>query len=208
MAGIDRIKESILSEANAKVETILEEAKLAAALVTGQATGDADKIREEAAEKAQRSAADYAGRIQSQIGMSRKQTLLLAKQDLIREVLEEAHQKLLAQNPDDYFAMILKLAAKNAQEGTGEILFGKKDLDRLPAGFEKKLAEAVAPKGAELKVSPRPADIESGFILRYQSGKDASSGSVYGSVEVNCSFESLIAEKKDQLSDLIAQNLF
>ena len=27
MAGIDRIKESILSEANAKVESILEEAK-------------------------------------------------------------------------------------------------------------------------------------------------------------------------------------
>ena len=85
MAGIDRIKESILSEANAKVETILEEAKNAAKALTDQAAVEADKIRQEAQDKADRSAKDYAGRIQSQIGMQQKQTILAAKQDLIRD---------------------------------------------------------------------------------------------------------------------------
>ena len=36
-----------------------------------------------------------------------------------------------------YFDMILKLAVKSAQTGEGEILFSKKDLERLPEGFEE-----------------------------------------------------------------------
>ena len=109
MAGIDRIKESILSEANAKVETILEEAKNAAKAMTDQAAVEADKIRQEVQDKADRSAKDYAGRIQSQIGMQQKQTILAAKQDLIRDVLQAAHEKLLSLPDQEYFKVILRL---------------------------------------------------------------------------------------------------
>ena len=209
MAGIDRIKESILSEANAKVETILEEAKNAAKAMTDQAAVEADKIRQEAKDKADRSAKDYAGRIQSQIGMQQKQTILAAKQDLIRDVLQAAHEKLLSLPVEEYFKVILRLLDQNIQKGSGEILFSAKDLSRLPSGFADQLDEAAAKKGASLSLSKEAANIESGFILRYRDENDsANTSSNYGSVELNCSFESLIAEKKDQLSDLITQNLF
>ena len=208
MAGIDRIKESILSEANAKVESILEEAKQAAKEVTERATAAAGKMKEEAAEKAARSSQDYAGRIQSQIGMQQKQSILSAKQDLISDVLDSAHDKLLNLPDAEYFSVILRLLDQNIQKGKGEILFNAKDLSRLPADFAHQLDEAAAKKDGKLTLSKEAADIKSGFILRYRDEKDPDTSSNYGSVELNCSFESLIAEKKDQLSDLITQKLF
>ena len=209
MAGIDRIKESILSEANAKVESILEEAKTAAKQVTDTAASDAQKIRTEAADKAERSSKDYAGRIQSQIAMQQKQTILAAKQDLITDVIKAAREKLLSLPDAEYFQVILRLLDQNIQKGKGEILFNAKDLSRLPADFKDQLDEAAKKKGADLRLSDEAAGIDSGFILRYRDGsEDANSSSNYGSVELNCSFESLIAEKKDQLSDLITQKLF
>ena len=134
---------------------------------------------------------------------------------MILGVLSEAHEKLLALPDEDYFKMILGLAAKNAQAGEGEIFFNTKDLLRLPASFEKQLNETAQKAGGTLHISKEPASIDGGFILRYRpaapEGEEETpveEGSAYGTVELNCSLSSLIAEKKDELSDLVYQNLF
>ena len=43
--------------------------------------------------------------------------------------------------------MILKLAVKSAQPGEGELLLSKKDLERLPEGFEDRLNASLKDKG-------------------------------------------------------------
>ena len=108
----------------------------------------------------------------------------------------------------EYFQVILRLLDQNIQKGNGEILFNQKDLSRLPKDFENQLLEAAKKKDATLRLSKETAPIDSGFILRYRGEDEEVNSSNYGSVELNCSFESLIAEKKDQLSDLITQKLF
>ncbi len=212
MAGIDRIKEAILGEAKAKVDTILGEAKQAADAAVGAAREEAKAAQDEAVLKAGKEAADYGQRIQSQIGMRQRQTLLRAKQDMIAEVLEEAYQKLLKAPDASYFTMILNLAEKNIQSGKGEILFNAKDLKRLPADLQEKLAALAKGKGGQLTISKEAVDIDGGFILRYRPDDVREDpdlpDSTYGAVEQNCSLSSLIAEKKDELSDLVYQNLF
>lgn len=213
MAGIDRIKEAILGEAKAKVDTILSEAREAADQVRESARSEAETARNEAADKAAKNTADYQQRIQSQIGLRGRQTVLKAKQEMIAEVLEEAYQKLVSAPDEDYFKMVLALAEKNVQPGNGEILFNKKDLARLPKDLEASLGRIAAGKGGTLKVGKEAVDIDSGFILRYRPEETAPEeaavpGSTYGAVEQNCSLRSLMAEKKDELSDLVNQNLF
>ncbi|MBO6158220.1 MAG: hypothetical protein J6P72_03020 [Firmicutes bacterium] len=223
MAGIDRIKEAILSEAKAKVDTILNEANQTAIESTKAAEEEASLIRSEAQKKASQEAASGKSRIESQIGMLKRQTLLRARQEAIADVLEEAYQKLLNAPDEAYFDMLLKLAKKNMISGEGEMFLNQKDLQRLPKSFEEALAKEAAAKGGSIKVSSRPASLDSGFILRYAPAADESdqedepsavpasqsaADSAYGTIELNCSLRSLFAEKKDQLSDLAYQLLF
>ena len=187
-------------------------AKQAADAAVGAAREEAKAAQDEAVLKAGKEVADYGQRIQSQIGMRQRQTLLRAKQDMIAEVLEEAYQKLLKAPDASYFTMILNLAEKNIQSGKGEILFNAKDLKRLPADLQEKLAALAKAKGGQLTISKEAADIDGGFILRYRPDDVKEDpdlpDSTYGAVEQNCSLSSLIAEKKDELSDLVYQNLF
>ena len=76
-----------------------------------------------------------------------------------------------------YFDMILKLAVKSAQPGEGELLLSKKDLERLPEGFEDRLNASLKDKGAVLHISGDTRDIDGGFVL------------TYGGIEENCSIE-------------------
>ena len=89
-----------------------------------------------------------------------------------------------------------KLALKSALPGEGTVYFSQRDLKRLPAGFEKKLNEALKDKKAVLHISGTPREIDGGFILSY------------GGIEENCSFESLFHASREALQDTVQKILF
>lgn len=196
MAGIDNITSGILREAKEKADELIREAKEKAEAAEEKARGEAKAEAEKIAQKAEADAKNYADRIASQAAMQKRQAILSAKQTVIEDMIKAAYEKLSGQEAGDYFAMIRKLLEGKITSGTGELLFSKKDLSRLPEGFAalvKKLAEA---KGGSLTIGKESADIENGFILRY------------GGVDENCSLSSLFAEKKDLLQDLVSRTLW
>ena len=81
--------------------------------------------------------------------------------------------------------MIDKFVSKE----TGEIIFNKKDLERLPKDFGATLA-------SNLKVSSEIRNIDGGFIL------------LYGDIEENCSFSALFMAEKENLQDKVRDLLF
>ena len=105
-------------------------------------------------------------------------------------------EKLLAEaaTPDaEYFEVLLHLLQKNAAPGKAEMRFAAKDLARKPADFDRKVSEIP---GAQITVSPVPAQIEDGFLL------------VYDGIDINCTFDALFSAQADELSDIAGRVLF
>ncbi|MGX8728044.1 MAG: V-type ATP synthase subunit E [Lachnospiraceae bacterium] len=191
MAGIDKITAEILESGRQRAAELTDAANADAAKILAAAKAE---IRENGAKNQERIREDdvKAGqRAKSQAGLARRQTLLAAKQGIVDEIIEKAYQKLASQSDEAYFAMIEKLLIKNIRKGSGEILFGKRDLARLPLGFPIKLGIIALAAGGELQIASKPAKIDNGFILRY------------GGIEENCSLKALFAAKQNELSDAV-----
>lgn len=197
MAGIEAITEEILQDAQKEADKIIDSAREQAEEIRNAARTDAEKIRQKAASRTEHDLAVYSERLQSQKEMRRRQAVLSAKQKMIGEAIEKAYARLAEQNDADYFSMLEGILQREAEEGqTGEILFGKRDLERLPVDFEEKANRAAVKKNGSLTVSRTPADIENGFVLRY------------GGIDENCSLRALFEEKRETLQDIVNKILW
>lgn len=189
MAGIDTITKEILEDASREADAIIKAAQKAADAEAGKAQADRDAILSEARSRATKDAEIYAGRVTSQCDRIRREAVLSAKQDMIREVMKKAYETLVSQSTEEYFSMLEKLLEKNVQASDGELFLNETDLRRLPKKFEKHAAEIAARHNGTVTVSGKAAAIANGFILRY------------GGIDENCTFEALFAEKKEVLED-------
>ena len=196
MAGLDKIIEQILSDAQNQVSDIQEAARNEAEQILVDAKKVCETMILEASEKEKELERLNESRIQSSAEQQRKIAILRAKQEMIREVLDEAYQVLKNQDVNSYFETIKKLIQTYAFPEDGEIYFSKEDRERMPAGFETSILEAASKAGGSLKLMKESKPIEDGFIL------------VYGGIEENCTFRALIDAKKDELQDTVNQILF
>ena len=196
MAGLDKIIEQILADAQNQVSDIREAARNEADQILADAKNVCETMTLEASEKEKELERLNESRIQSSAEQQRKIAILRAKQEMIREVLDEAYQVLKNQDVNSYFETIKKLIQTYAFPENGEIYFSKEDLERMPVGFEASILEAASKAGGSLKLMKESKPIEDGFIL------------VYGGIEENCTFRALIDAKKDELQDTVNQILF
>lgn len=191
--GLDKILEQIRADAEKKAAADVAQAELEAKKILAQAEEDAESKAADILAEGERVCADIAVKSQSASEFSRRRTVLAAKQSAIRETIEAAKTKLHDLPDDEYFAVLLKLAKKNAAGEGAEMRLSAKDIARLPADFETKLAEAA---GVKITVSKTPCGIADGFLL------------VYGGIDVNCTFDSLFEADADALQDLAGSMLF
>ena len=196
MAGLDKIIEQILADAQNQVSDIQEAARNEAEQILADAKSVCENMTLEASEKEKELERLNESRIQSSAEQQRKIAILRAKQEMIREVLDEAYQVLKNQDVNSYFETIKKLIQTYAFPEDGEIYFSKEDLERMPEGFEASILEAASKAGGSLKLMKESKSIEDGFVL------------VYGGIEENCTFRALIDAKKDELQDTVNQILF
>ena len=196
MAGIENITNEILADAQSRADEILDQARKAADEELARANGENAEIGSAASARAERAVADYADRVRSQCEQENKLSVLAAKQEVIDGVLEKAQTRLKSQDAPAYFGMLAKLLGTVVREGKGELALSKEDLARVPGDFVEKANAVAAAKGGSLALAEAPADIDSGFVLRY------------GQIEENCSLAALFAENRDRLQDAIASILW
>jgi V/A-type H+-transporting ATPase subunit E len=103
---------------------------------------------------------------------------------------------MLSLPQDDYFNSLHALALKYADEGSCFMHLNAADLKRLPDSFAGTLKADLKKKNCLLDMSNTAVDIKGGFIL------------VYGDIEINCSFEALLAGREAELKDLIYKHIF
>ncbi len=196
MSGLDKIISQIKEEANASAAKILEEANATAEEIKKEADAQCRETAERAKTQNEAAREDVLRKSRSAAQMERRRNLLIAKQELIDEVISEAHAAMLALDTPDYFASLAKLVEKHAQAQSGEVHLSQKDLSRIPADFSEAVAEAAKKKGGTLTISEQPCEIDGGFVLSY------------GDIEENCSFDALFVSERENLQDQLNTFLF
>ena len=195
MTGLDNIIDEILTEARREADDILAGARSESDAIKAQALEQAAaQVKEIEAETSKRILELNRGR-ETALELRRRQAVLEARQTALNETLSAARQELNGLPDSEYFTLISKLAAAQAQTGKGMLLFNARDKARLPKNFQH-LLKAALPKDKILAVSETPAQIDGGFIIKY------------GDVEENCSFAAVFRERRDEFIDLIRGLLF
>lgn len=193
MTGVSKLLSAIHAQAEAEAETLLAAAEQ-------QAQEDKQRAMTQARQQAQTQwgqaelkaafALEQAAKRARQV---ERAALLSAKHQAIERVFETA--LLQAPAHPRYFAFLQDGICALAQPGSGELVLGKRDGTRLPAGFIEQINEALAAKDARVVLSAHPMAQEGGFLLRYAD------------VEHNETLASLLEDKKQTLTGLVARIL-
>lgn len=195
MAGLDKILEDIRSESAAAIASVAGEAQAERDKALSAAKKEADAQVQKILSHAKSQADDLIARADSAAQLQRRRLLLETKQELITSVIKQAKQFILDLPDSEYFDLILKLISSNALMKEGEICFNRKDFARLPKDFAAKLVAAL-PDGAKLNVSKSEADIDGGFVLKYDG------------IEQNLSLDEIFEENRDRMTDAAGKILF
>ncbi len=194
MTGLESIIGQITSDGQKEAQAQLDQAKEQAAQIAQKAQDEAAVKVRAALKDGERRAQEIRDRAQSAAELEHRNQMLVFKQELIRQAVDAARQTMELAPDDEYFDILLQLFTRFAQEGRGEMQLNARDLKRLPDDFLARMRKAV-PK-AEVTISPRPHEIESGFLL------------VYGGVDINCTFQAIFEDAYDDLRDAAGRLLF
>lgn len=195
MSGLERILEKIKADADAAVESILSDADKQANVLLEQGNADAERQYEALLQSTKADCAAKAEAARSAAEAQERQALLAARGAEIDRVIQQAMQVLNELPDGEYFDRLLLLIKRFAQPGKdGVVLFGEKDLARLPSDWMKR-ANDILPNGT-LTLSEKPAPISNGFLIRY------------GEIEQNCTFDALLEDNRDRIRDRINELLF
>ena len=196
MAGIEKITDQIMEEANASAKEIMDAANAKRAAVLKDAEEAARKIRETLDKETEEEVMRLHEKSVSKREQDRKVALLQAKQEFIANVLQKSYERFLAQEETSYFNTLVKVAEKYALKGEGVLIMNEKDKARMPQDFAERVNKAAENKGGSIRISDETRAIEGGFVL------------VYGGIEENCSFKALFDAKRDVLLDQVHRELF
>lgn len=118
------------------------------------------------------------------------QEMLKAKTLIISDIIALSCDEFLSCEADIYFSYIDKLLDSFGGLTGGEIVFNKKDKERLP----EKTRNLLLSKGFSL--SERDGDFRGGFIIKH------------GKIEENCTIDGIVNDKREILIDFINSKMF
>lgn len=191
MTAVEKIVERIELDAKAEAEAIIAEAEQKALKIKfdskNEATMAAENFKAEADKKAERIVAAA----ESAANLTVRNELLYKRREEIEKTLKELEEHLKSLPEKKYFDKLMLLAVDSANGKQGVLFMNSADLKRVPQTFK----EILSSKG--ITVSDKADDtISGGFILKYDD------------IEINEDFSALIADKKEQLEDIINSCLF
>ncbi len=194
MTGLEKILSQIEQDSLDRCREISQKAQSDAEAVVADAE---KKARELCAEKQAQTAKKLENIEQSAASsaeLAKSRIVLKEKLSKIDETLERALDVIKALPKKEYFEILKGLVSKNVRPGEGVLHFSPEDTEKLPSNFIDSLNNSFK-KSTKVKLG-KSADIDSGFIL------------VYGDIDINCSFDALAAEKRDELRDALNELLF
>jgi len=198
MAGVDKIKEKIRQDAEAKANEILEKARLQAKEIVEKASVKASQRAEEIASRNAHEVNEKKRIINSIAELEMRKDVLAAKQEAIEKVFEAVLQRLNSLENSKYEQVLYNLVLASAETGEEEIILAETAKSKLSEGFLERVNSALesAGKKGSIKLSSEHRDISGGFIMKGQG------------TEINNSFEALLRQYRDEIEPKVAAILF
>ena len=196
MSGLDNIVEEIRNQSKQEADEILKEADVFCKDYMNKIKKDVEVEVVSIEKKALADRKLYEEKTVSGMEFLERNSILRAKQQVIEQAIDKARESIAGLNDEEYFNVLEKLLRNNVQQGKGKICFSKKDLDRIPNGFEDRVKEIVTENQGELVIDKEPANIKDGFVL------------VYGEIEENCTLKALFDSNIDRIKDIANKQLF
>lgn len=191
MTAVEKIVERIELDAQAEAKAIIAEAEEKALKIKFDSKNDATVAAEGFKAKADKKAERIVAAAESAANLTVRNELLYKRREEIEKTLKELENYLKSLPEKKYFDKLMLLAVNSANGKPGVLYMNTFDLKRAPETFK----EILSSKG--ITVSKEPDDsISGGFILKYDD------------IEINEDFSALIADKKEQLEDIINSCLF
>ncbi|MBR4248590.1 MAG: V-type ATP synthase subunit E [Verrucomicrobia bacterium] len=198
MNGIEKITARIEADGLAAAEDIRHKAELEAADIADSFKKEADRVTKSILDRGAVKAKEREEGLISLAQMETKKMILAAKQEVLEEAFALARKNLAELAPAKKLEIYKALAEKASVSGAEEIILNAAD----KAAFGEKLTEAVnaalkaAGRKGGLTLAKETAEIDGGVILKENS------------VEVNCSYDTLIRLNKKEIAGEVAKGLF
>ena len=220
MNGIEKITEKILAEAKAAEAAARAEAKPRADGILAEGEQEADEIRDRIADRAAREGESIISRAKSTAAMTRRNTELAVRGELIDEAFAQAFSQISALPTEESQALLSRLLGdalveqlRSAAESRAlhgdeveevavyEVLLNPADRRTLGQSLidetRRSLTGRVDPAElAKLTLRGETVKISGGVILRY------------GDVESNCSLETIFAQVRADREAEVGRILF
>lgn len=196
MNGLEKILKDINDDTQAECDKIIHQAKQKADEIIDHANAQKRKISLDEDEKLKNLESDLISRTKSAARLEKRKLILTEKQRIISDIIDKAHKKLLSLTDKEYFDVLMDLAVKNIQPGSGEILFNEKDKKRLPENFIAEINIYAQKIRGNVALSESTVNIDGGFVL------------VYGGIEENCSFDSIFHSSYEEFRDTVNEIIF
>lgn len=194
MTGVQQMVDRILTQAGAERDAKLAQASAEAEARLAAVGEELARQEQQAQVQSEKTAEETVAFARSSAVLIRRNAMLAQRRELIGQTIEQMLRQLRELPDDAYFDMLQGMVARAAQPGDGLLLLSRRDLARLPADFAARIAAPAT--GCRVTVADEPAAIDGGFILRYAQ------------TDMDCSFDALLEEKREQIEDLIQQELF
>ena len=196
--GVERIAERILRDAQNEAAGIKTASDENCAVIRAQYEKQAKDAAAAILEAAEKDAGELIKRMKGEADMRARSVLLAEKQDLMQQAFALAQRELLNMDEEKYRSFLISLACKASVSGKEELVLNQKDLARYGQDLCDAVNAALKAEGrpAQISLCGEPSDIEGGLKLRD------------GSVETNCSIETLVEAGKDALIPQVAAMLF
>ncbi|HXL03856.1 MAG: hypothetical protein GX872_04225 [Firmicutes bacterium] len=198
MDALEKMKETILQEAQLKADEIVEAAKRDADAILQEARAEAARKREEELAEAREKAEENARRIATLADLDARRQILAAKEELVKEAFSEAKSRLASLEPEVYKGYLKQTLFAAAGDIGGDVIMSEQDRSTIGERIVSEVNAELAKAGRKGKVqlADISGDFIGGFILR--SGK----------VEVNCTFDAILAREYEALLVDVAKILF
>ena len=196
--SIESLVDKIIADSRLACSRIEKRASDEVKACEAEGEREAQRIVDEAKERAARRAMEQRQRMISMAELEDRKEVLGAKQQMIEDAFGRAIERILSLHATDYGNFLIKLILQADPEGDEEVLFNAKDRDRLGDGWIKPLNQSLDQnkRKAKMTIAKETRSMQGGVILRR------------GRKEINCSLESVILSKRNELETKVAAILF
>ncbi|MBW2057411.1 MAG: V-type ATP synthase subunit E [Deltaproteobacteria bacterium] len=196
--SIESLIGRIIEDAKKASEEIMQKASKDARTWEEKTEREVRAIIDQGKQRAARAAEERKQRMISMAELENRKELLRAKQGLIEEAFSRAVERILSLDDEAYGTFLVNLILQADPVGDEEVLLNDRDLGRFRDGWIGKLNQRLKQEGkkGEMRVGRESRPIKGGAVLRR------------GRKEINCSLESVVLSKRNELEATVAGILF